>query len=135
MDREELIALLGRNEAFASAPGSTLAGLVDAGEIRSVDAGTELTRQGEAGESLWMLLEGEMEILVDGACVNRLSSPGEVLGEISAVSLTPATATVRSVGTASVLRIPHGPLHRVVESSPELAASVLRSMTKYLSRQ
>lgn len=135
MNREEHIALLGRNEAFAAASESTLAGLVDAGEIRHIEAGTELTRQGEAGESLWMLLEGEMEILVDGKCVNRLSSPGELLGEISAVSLTPATATVRSAGPVSVLRIPHGPLHRAMESAPELAASVLRSMAKYLTRR
>ena len=123
MERDQLINLLKKNEAFGAAPTDAIENLVDAGEIRSIEAGTALLHQGATGT---------LEVLVNNQIVKTIHTPGEVFGEISAVSLTPATATVQTADHCSTFCIPHGELHRVMKTSPDLAAAMLRSMAKYL---
>jgi len=130
MDREELISLLGASEAFSSASRQTLESLVDSGEVRTIEPGNELIRQGATGESIWLLLEGDLEVLVGAETANRI----QVLGEISAVSHSAATATVVARTEGSALCIPHQALNKAMENDPDLAASMLRSMAKYLGR-
>ncbi len=132
MDRDQLINLLKQHEAFGTAPAPAIDELVDAGEIREIESGTALLHQGATGESIWMLLSGTLEVLVNDQIVKTIDKSGEVFGEISAVSLTPATATVQTAEACSTFCIPHGELHRVMKSSPDLAAAMLRSMAKYL---
>ena len=132
MERDQLITLLKKNEAFGAAPTDAIENLVDSGEIRSIEAGTALLHQGATGESIWMLLSGTLEVLVNEQIVRTIDTSGEVFGEISAVSLTPATATVQTADDCLTFCIPHGELHRVMNTSPDLAAAMLRSMAKYL---
>lgn len=134
MERDALIELLKQHEAFGAAPKEALDELVDSGGIREVEAETTLLNQGASGESIWVLLSGTLEVHVNDQLVNTITNKGEVFGEISAVSLTPATATVKTADDCSVFCIPHGELHRVMKSSPDLAAAMLRSMAKYLGR-
>ena len=134
MERAELIELFSNNEVFATAPESAVEQLVDAGEVRSITPGEELIRQGATGESIWLLLEGELEVLVHNKVVNEIDQCGEILGEISAVSLVPATATVRSKSEGSAFCISHRDLHKVIDAHPHLAATMLRSMAKYIGR-
>lgn len=135
MDRTELVSLLKQNEAFADAPDDTVAKLIEAGEIRDLEPGTVIISEGKQGESIWALLEGEFDVFVDGDLVNRMTKRGEVAGEISAVSLTAATATVCSSGDSRALCIPQQELHKVMDENPALAAAILRSMAKYLGRR
>jgi len=134
METQEVIELLRGGEAFASAPQAALERLAAAAEATDLFAGQELIAQGASGESLWILLEGELEVLVGGQVANRIDRRGEVLGQISAVSQTPATATVIALTAGSALRIPHDKLHEAMLAHPELAASMLRSMAQYLGR-
>ncbi|MAS94588.1 MAG: hypothetical protein CMO55_15420 [Verrucomicrobiales bacterium] len=135
MESAELVTLLMQNEAFADAPEDVVVALVEAGEIKTLDPGTVIITEGKQGESIWTLLEGEFDVFVEGDLVNRMTEKGEVAGEISAVSLTPATATVQSSGVAKAFCIPQQALHKIMESHPALAASMLRSMAKYLGRR
>lgn len=132
MEPDNLITLLRGADAFAAAPEEALAQLVEAGEIRGISKDETLLHQGSTGESIWLILEGELDIVVDEKVVNHINREGEVLGEISAISQTPATATVTSRSEGSALCIPHQALHRVIRDEPEFAATMLRSMAKYL---
>lgn len=134
MDSHETVELLRGGEAFAAAPQSALERLAAVAEERELFAGQELIAQGASGESVWVLLEGELEVLVNGEVANCIDQRGEVLGQISAVSRTPATATVVALTAGRALRIPHDRLHEAMLAHPELAASMLRSMGKYLGR-
>jgi len=134
MEQDQLIALLRGADAFAAAPEEALRQLVEAGEIREIAEDETMLHQGSTGEAIWLLLEGELDILIDGKKVNHVSGEGKVLGEISAISQTPATATVVSRRAGSALCIPHQQLHRVIRDEPEFAATMLRSMAKYLAK-
>ncbi len=135
MTETELTTLLRENADFSRVSDAALAALIQSGERRVTDPGEELIRQGESGQRIWVLIAGELEALVDGEVVNRLSATGEVVGQISAVSFTPATATVRMAGPGECLVVSHGALHAVMEKYPDLAEAFLRSMAKYLGRR
>ena len=92
-EKDELISLLQNNEAFSTAPPDVLEELVDASEIRELSPSEDLIHQGASGESIWLLLEGHLDVLVGDQLVNEIDQRGDVVGEISAISLTPATAT------------------------------------------
>ena len=59
---------------------------------RVVPAGTTLTRQNEQVAELVFIIEGDVEIAVDGAFVARCG-PGQFVGEIGVTGGIPATAT------------------------------------------
>jgi len=59
-----------------------------------VEPGDVVVREGEAGRSLWVLVDGDLRVDKAGVAVNRISAPGSVIGEVSALLGTPATATV-----------------------------------------
>ena len=134
MERAEILQLLATHETFGAAPEDKLDEFVSAGEIRELESGTELLSQGKPGEAIWLLIEGELGVFVDYGKVNEIKDNGAVFGEISAISLTPATATVSTMGVAKALRVPHQALHRLMEKSPIFAETILRSMAKYLGK-
>ena len=135
MNESDLIKILKENADFSRVTEASLAALIRSGEMHDFEAGNELIRERESGQRIWILVEGELEALVDGELLNRISAPGEVVGQISAVSLTRATATVRIVVAGRALCVSHRALHEAMEKFPDLAEAMLRSMAKYLGRR
>ena len=58
-----------------------------------VDAGEELTREGEFGHAVFAIESGTAEVSIDGSIVRRLG-PGDVFGEIAVMASGRRTATV-----------------------------------------
>ena len=132
MDRDEIIALMAGRRLFEGASPELLGELVDQGEFISFKNGDNLISQGEIGEAIWVLLSGSVVIYIDEVAQQRIDDCGAILGEISAVSHTSATATVKAATDVSALSIPHQSFHKALASSEKLATSVLRSLAKYL---
>ncbi len=132
MNETALIEVLRSGTDLSRVSDSSLAGLARGGTVREPVVGSEIVRQGETSQQIWILLTGELEILIDGEVVNRITSPGEVVGQISAVSMIPATATVRVATPSTCLCVPHRALHLLFGAHPDLAEALLRSMAKYL---
>jgi len=132
MNEDELIRILQGSGDFSGVSSRSLEDLIRAGTVREPATGSEIVRQGESSQQVWILLEGEFEILIDGETANRISRPGEIVGQISAVSLVPATATVRVAAPSKCLTVSHRSLNELFNRYPDLAAAMLRSMAKYL---
>lgn len=135
MEPSEILKLLSANASFENVPDSALSALIEAGETVHLESGQELMVQGKTGQSIWLLLKGQLEVRVDDDIVNRVTTAGELIGEISAVSMTPATATVTASGPVIALEVSPKALHTVMENFADLAKSMVRSMTKYLGRR
>jgi putative ABC transport system ATP-binding protein len=56
-------------------------------------AGSTIVRQGDEGEEFYLVVEGSMDVVVDGAKVAALG-PGEFFGEAALISGQPRNATV-----------------------------------------
>src|SRR5438445_11593697 len=74
------------------------------GDEVAVPAGKTLTRQDRAGDTFYVLLEGEAEVKVDGKR-RRVLKPGDFFGEISMLDrgLATATVTTRTAARLSVM--------------------------------
>lgn len=132
MNETALIEVLRGSADLSRVSERSLGELIRSGTVREPVVGSEIVRQGEPSQQLWVLITGELEILIDGEAVNRIASPGEVVGQISAVSMIPATATVRVATPSTCLCVPHRALHQLFGAYPDLAEALLRSMAKYL---
>jgi Cyclic nucleotide-binding domain len=65
-------------------------------EVRRVPAGTTVTRQGDPGDELYLLLDGVMQVIVDDDVVADVG-PGAVLGERALLEGGRRTATLVAV--------------------------------------
>jgi hypothetical protein len=72
---------------------------------RRLEAGETLVEQGEEGLEVFLLLDGLIDVEVDGETVAQVG-PGAVLGERAIVEFTPRTATLRAATPARVVVAP-----------------------------
>jgi CRP-like cAMP-binding protein len=73
--------------------------------VREIVVGETLIRQGDPGDTFYIVREGELEVLVSENGVRRranLLQPGDFFGEIALLYEVPRTATVRARTQASV---------------------------------
>jgi hypothetical protein len=73
--------------------------------VRRLHAGEVLTRQGDPGTDLYIILDGVLMVSVDGADVVELG-PGAVLGERAVLQGGRRAATVTAVSRANVMVVP-----------------------------
>lgn len=98
-------------------------------------AGQVLMSEGSPSGSLYVILEGEFEILKRAGNQDVLLAvrgAGEVMGEMSLLDQTPRSATVRALLPSLVLEIDQEAFRRLVSASPSAALSILRTVTSRL---
>ncbi len=105
-----------------------------------VHAGADLIRQGEEVSSLYLILAGEAEIIVDIRGVSKQvgsSRRGELLGELTLLlsSEGGATATVTSSEGMELLEIDKTKLNQLLNADPNLAEHFYRSLSCMLSQR
>jgi CRP-like cAMP-binding protein len=93
-------------------------------EGHQIDAGTVVIREGEAGQGLFVILLGEVEVTrgegsVAEQKVARLRS-GEIFGEMSLLADTPTTATVRALVPTTILFLGRDYFQRLVRALPSM---------------
>jgi small-conductance mechanosensitive channel/CRP-like cAMP-binding protein len=98
--------------------------------------GQVLFRQDQPGESLFLICAGEVEVLAssgdgrassgDGRASTRVATlgPGEVFGEMSALTGQPRTATVRALGSLRYIEISKTDLASVFATDPGLMEKI-----------
>lgn len=101
-----------------------------AGESRELRfaAGEQLIRQGDAGESMFVILEGSVEVTTVEDSVGPVSlarlGPGDFFGEMSLMTGASRSATVTAIGEAHVLEIDKQSFRRVLEAEPSLVNKI-----------
>jgi signal transduction histidine kinase len=122
--------------AFPGLEEEDLAELASVAEIRGYPANTVLCREGEFGDTFFLIVEGQ-------ACISKFLDdenprrvlhwlgPGEFFGEIALIQGSTRTATVDTEGSITVLEIHRDSLMRVLERSAPMA---LRLVLRFTSR-
>ncbi len=111
--------------------------MVAHGSTERVPPGAVLIREGQPVGSLYVILDGILE--VSGPAVTqdkpiRLGC-GEVLGEVSFVDSRPPMATVTAAEVTTVLAIPRTELKEKLGSDAEFAARFYRSLAVFLAHR
>ena len=97
---------LQRDSPFNELPSAAAAELAARLELVRFEGGEVLLREGERGDDAYLVRSGEL-VVERGDPPRRLAvaSPGSIVGEVSALTGAPRTATVRAVTAVEAFRI------------------------------
>ena len=115
---------------FGGLEDEQLARLVAMGEIRDLQAGTLLIREGDKADALYVVLDGELAVTkASGRAEIELArvGPGSLQGEIAALEGGRRLASVRAATTAEVLQIPVTAVRELLSAGPDVALAVIRT--------
>ena len=93
--------------------------------------GERVLRQGMTGTAVYVVLDGEVCIRIDGQERARLGR-GEVFGEVSALLGEPPTADVVAVGMVRALVIPGPELRPFLLEHPQVTFRMLQAESRRL---
>ena len=113
---QALLNRLAHVHLLQSLPPEDIAPLIHAARIVKLKQGQELFREGEAGSSLYLIDEGELEVIRGGVRVAILT-PGESVGEMAVVTGAPRTATIRALEPTRLFYIPKPAFDELVNSA------------------
>jgi LmbE family N-acetylglucosaminyl deacetylase len=94
----------------------------------TVDDGAYLTRQGRRGTEMFVLVDGQVEVVQESDGGERLLGvvePVESLGELAVLGRTAHTASLRARGEVTVLALTEEELHGWLQRYPDLALRLL----------
>ena len=101
----EIVERLARITLFSDLSSPQLQGVAHMFEEEMFPSGQRILRQGFTGSNLFVILDGEACIVVDGTELARLGR-GEFFGEVSALLGEPPTADVLAASALRCLVIP-----------------------------
>ncbi len=132
---KEEVQLLKRSPLLGGIPDENLDWLVEQSEIVFVNKGETFIQEGSAGDTAYVILEGECEVLKrswqqDVSVVNR--QPGDVFGEMALLYDTPRTASVRALIPSRLLRITKEAFRDLISRNPSSALAILYTVTTRL---
>jgi len=96
-----------------------------------VEAGTALFTEGEPGDVMYAVIEGNVEVAVGGHVVEQLG-PGGILGELALIDASPRAATARATVASRVTRIDKKHFMFLVQEHPTFALQVMAVMADRL---
>src|SRR5512133_1352282 len=111
---------LRKSPLFQGLSDEELQRLMDMAEPFSLRAGDVLIRQGEPGDSAYVLIKGEFEVQKQsGQSLIKIDvrNPGDVVGEMALLSRTPRSATIVAKTDGETLRIPQEAFEKLLLSS------------------
>ena len=98
-------------------------------------ANTELFKEGNRAENLYILEKGRVELRAKSTAVASLSQKDEIFGWSSFVEGGKYTATAVSGSDIDVIRIAAAPLNRILSKRPEVGLIVFRRLAALLNRR
>lgn len=127
MARDEKLDLLQHIPLFAGLDRHHIERLGMLTDEVDVPAGKVLTRQGDSGDDLMVIVSGQVGVERDGTRINQLG-PGDFFGEIALIERAPRTATVVAEAPTRLLVINHRDFHALMEEFPAVAVQVLLTL-------
>ena len=118
------IQLLEANELFSTLSEIQLQNIFSMSAVHSYGDGETIVVEGEAGDSLFMILDGEVSIQKKDAFTGDVSvaklSKGEIFGEMTLFIGSPRSATARSASAVEVLEVHRNAMADLMQQEPVL---------------
>jgi cAMP-dependent protein kinase regulator len=118
---------------FHGMPTYALETVADRASEATFADGETVTREGEPGETFYIVIEGRLQVTQHGTLVRELG-PGDFLGEISLIDGRPRTATVTAVGPVQALVIRRADFLEMVEWDSAVRLGILTALTERIRR-
>src|SRR6476620_2140235 len=93
--------------------------------------GDFLFGEGEKGETMYVLLEGEVDIFL-GDFVLETAGPGSLIGEMALIDDSPRAANAAAKTPAKLAQIDRRRFHFLVQQTPHFATHVMKILADRL---
>ncbi len=117
---------------FAALGAEEMALLAEAVDLKTLQAGETIFEAGDAGDAMYIVTSGEMEIsVVDRAgqkIILTARHRGDVFGELAMLDAGPRSATARALVSTELLELDREDLLLLVTKKPEAALHLLGAM-------
>jgi CRP-like cAMP-binding protein len=129
---DAMIDRLSRLTLFSDLANPQLEGIAHAFEEELFSEGQRILRQGLSGAGLYVILDGEAAIVIDGEERARLGR-GEFFGEVSVLIGEAPTADVVAVAPLRCLVIPEPEVKSFLVSNPQVLYRMLQAEARRLA--
>ncbi len=119
---------------FAGLPHHALEALVENLTIVPLEIGVALFKEGDPGDALYVIVEGEVSVQAEGPPLVEMArlGPGAFIGEVALMTDQPRSATVTATEQSELLRIDRTTLSTVLAEHGDVLRAVLRFIREWL---
>lgn len=103
-------------------------------DFDSFKAGDYIFEKGDEAEKMYVVKEGEVEIVVDGDVVVEVAGPGVIFGEMAIVDNNPRSASARAKTDCSVVGVDEKRFNFLVQNTPFFAIHVMRVLASRIRK-
>ncbi len=131
----EKLVLLRQVPMFAELAPDHLEDLAEVVVERHFQPGSDLCREGDAGDAVFLLVKGKVKVLTGGSdgrperVLNELG-PGAVIGEMAVFDAAPRSATVRAVERTRSLTLPGDEFKSLLSQRPEMSQVIIGELVR-----
>ena len=124
---------------FGGLDESTIAEFVQRLPVLRLTPGDVVFREGDAGRELFVLLQGEMEVIKQSKTQREsrvaIFGPGDWFGEMSILDIMPRSATVRALAPSRVLKMSAHDLEQLYRRDLKAYSIVVLNIAREMSRR
>ncbi len=135
MTLQEDVELLRNIPLFAKIEPSKLKLLAFTAQRLTYNAGDSLFHQGDEGDSAYIIVDGDADVLVDspsGPITVATVGKNDFVGEIAILCDVPRTATVTAKSTLTTMRISKELFFQLVCQFPQMSIEIMRELARRL---
>ena len=137
MDRRELADALAESLLGDALDPDELDRIAGQGSVREAAGGEVLREEGERGDTLMVVLDGRVEVVKGDKHGHRhvlvTLERGAILGELSLLSGTPATATLRAAGPGRLFELDRDHFESLLSAGDPAANRLLLAIARELA--
>lgn len=105
----------------------------NAPEVIAVAAGKYIFRIGEAAKVMYMIIEGEVDLML-GDTVVETAGEGAFIGEMALIDDEPRSASARARGDCRIFPIDEARFQSLVKETPFFALQVMKTLARRLRK-
>jgi CRP/FNR family cyclic AMP-dependent transcriptional regulator len=106
----------------------------DAKDLETFESGEMIFEQGDPGDFMYVVVEGEVDIILRGEVINTLT-PGDIFGEMALIDSRPRSAAARAAVSTKLAPVDRFGFTYYVQNSPFFALDVMEIMAARLREQ
>jgi voltage-gated potassium channel len=114
--------LVARIPLFSELSATQIADVMKILRAQRVDKGSTIARRGEAAHSMYLIVDGEVEIRLRHKHVHL--GAGDFFGEVAALRQSRRSATVVALQTTRLLALDASDLHGLMDREPQIASRI-----------
>ena len=127
----EKVLFLKSVDLFSQIPAEELAEVARIAREVSFEEGEVIIRKGDIGDKLYLIIDGEVKVMVNGREVACLKEK-ECFGEMSILDAEPRSATVVAKSDVVLLEMGQEDFYQLLLERPEIAQAVIKVLTRRL---